>query len=207
MPKPAPLPGLDRARATLAHRLTRRVDRIRQLYTRFGVRSRRVFMVWTKWSGRERGEGHEVTVARRELLPTPELSDSTAVKWNFRAVGAVPEGALRVSEVSAGAYTKDNLMGVVIPPPAATEEAPRPVPGMPLGWDEGAPVNVQPVDFFYVVVEDGRGDRLGERERYRLNGTPWREEDGFHWVLDLERADPEEHRNGTSASDDADGLG
>jgi hypothetical protein len=207
MSKVTPLTGAARARYTLAQKLTRRVDRIRQLNTRFGLRARRVYLVWTKWTGDERGEGFERPYARRELLPTPKVSDASAVRRNPRMVGIMPEGGLRLTEVSAGAFTRDNLLGLVIPVPEAAQEAPRPVPGPAVGREQGEPVSDPHIDFFYEVVEDGRGDEPAKRQRFRPLAEPWRREGGFNWEIDLERADQDEHRDTSTAADDLDVFG
>ena len=207
MPKVGPLSSAERARSTLAHRKTKIADRLRQLNTRFGLRSRRVFLVWTKWTGKERGEGQEQQYARRELLPTPKVSDATAVRRNPRMIGIMPEGGLRLTEVSAGAYTRDNLLGTVIPAPGADQEAPRPVPGPAVAREQGEPVSDPLVDFFYEVVEDGRGDDPAKRQRFRPLAEPWRREGGLCWEVDLERADQDEHRDQTTPADDLDVFG
>src|SRR5690349_24199276 len=108
MPKPRPLTP-SQARSSLAHRFTDRADRLRQLNTRFGLRSRRVFLVWTRFTGEERGEGKEQEIARVELLPTPRVTDATAVTRFGASAGVLPVGSLRVDQISAGAYTLDNL--------------------------------------------------------------------------------------------------
>lgn len=113
------------ARTSLAHRLTARVDRLRQRLTSAGLRSDRVFLVWTTFSGAHRGEGEETEVARVELLPTPRVSDMTAVNFNPFSAGILPNGVIRVDRVS-GRMTEDQLRGLAIPlgadgaPPPAT---------------------------------------------------------------------------------------
>ena len=166
MPKPEPLSGPAAARRTLAHRLSPVADRLRQLNTRMGLRSLRVFLVWSKWGGATRGEGTETVTNRVELLPTPKVTDMASLSRRPYLAGVFSEGTVRVDEISSNAYTLDVLKGLVIPT----------VNG------QGIPVNGQGVerttdpttDFFYEIVEDGRGDSTPERMRFRLFGGPSR---------------------------------
>lgn len=177
MPKPRPLSPSE-AKQTLAHRFgTRIAPRLRQLSTRFGLRSSRVFLVWVRWTGDERGEGRAQEPVRVELLPTPRIRDQTSVVYNPLAGGVLPVGTLRVDLVSVE-YTSDQLEG-------------RAVPGRPRG--EAVPADW---DFFYEVVEDGRGDNPPERERFRIFGKPSRDEGAMGWVLLLERTAEDLSRDG-----------
>ena len=182
MPKPNPLTA-ERARRSLAHRLGKRVDRIRQLATRLGIRPYRVFLVWTKFTGEERGEGNEGLIKRLEILPTPKLIDLSNVTFSPVAVGTLPIGAIRLERVSVS-FTEDVLMGRQVP--------------------EAHEVPPEPYDFFYEVVEDGRGDNPAERKKFRMVGTPHRHAGGVHWRLTLERISEDMKRDGTSAYGDDD---
>lgn len=183
MPRPRPLTR-DEARRTLAHRFAGRegkpglADRLRQLSTKFGLRSQRVFLVWTKFTGEERGEGDEHVIARVEILPTPKVEGVTAQAYNPFSAGKYPVGSVRVTEVSAGLFTYEQLVGSRVPGQAA-----------PLA---------DPIDFFYELVEDGRGDDQPRHPRYRLLGVPERREGNVSWSLVLERAGEELDRRGRS---------
>lgn len=201
MPKPQPLrPGAQRK--TLAHRLTRVADRLRQLNTRFGLRSQRVFLVWTRWTGDERGEGDERELYRVELLPTPRVSDLSAIALRPWAAGVVQEGTLRVDQISAGAYTFDNLVGRVMPPTPAM--APSPREGSPVDGESSAPVFDDKTDFFWEVHEDSRGDPLPSRVRFRVFGHPARKEGSLYWTVMLEAQSDENDRFGQSRADEED---
>lgn len=196
MPRPRPLQGPEAARGTLAHRLTHTADRLRQFNTRFGLRSRRVFLVWVAWTGEERGEGEETELARRELLPTPRVSDATALTRRATAEGVLSDGQLRVDQISAGAYTEDDLAGRTIP--ASTTKAPH---ASPAGYSDGTraePRVAGNVGFWYEVVEDGRGDPTPVRTRYRLATRPSRNEGGLYWTVVLEAAHDNVARTGDS---------
>lgn len=195
MPRPAPLTGPEGAKRSLAHRLTRVADRLRQLNTRFGLRSKRIFLVWTTWSGVERGEGVEVLLAQVELLPTPRVSDLTAIARRPFPPGIFPEGALRVDQISAGAYTLDVLNGKSIP--RATTSAPRADVGQGVNGKTIEKASNPRIDFWYELQEDGRGDDPAERQRYRVFGGPSRSEGSLYWAVNLERADESRNRLGT----------
>lgn len=196
MPRPRPLPEGAAVR-TLAHRLTGRADRIRQLSTRFGIRSRRVFLVHVRWTGQEIGEGNEQVVSDVELLPTPRVSDATAVSYRPWSGGDFPEGSLRLDQISAGAYTLDVLMGrrfAQFPP-----NPPRPT-SPPVEGSNLAPRPPANGEFFYEVVEDGRGDDPPERERFRLFGRPWRKEDSLYFSVVVEPQSGKRNRDETTTS-------
>lgn len=178
MPKPRPLTPAE-AKRTLAHRFAGLADRTRQLATKFGLRSKRVFLVWTEWSGSERGEGEERERARHELLPTPLVSDLTSVALNPYAAGKLPVGSVRVSEISA-TLTFDQLSGTRVP------------------GREGAGELPPNVDFFYEIVEDGRGDPEPVRQRFRRLAGPTRDEDNVAWSIVLERSSEDRDRHGRS---------
>lgn len=196
MPDPKPLrPG--QPRTTVAHRLTRVADRLRQLNTRFGLRSQRVFLVWTRWTGEERGEGDESVLARVELLPTPRVSDMSAIALRPWSAGMFPEGMLRVDQISAGAYTAENLKGLTIPSEGA--RAPRPPGSTPVSGTLLEPRSSERVDFFWEIAEDDRGDgQLTHRRRFRLFGEPARREGSLYWTVALEAASDELTRAGES---------
>lgn len=177
--------------------------------TRFGLRSKRVFLVWTHYSGKERGEGVERVHARVELWPTPKVVDYTALSRNPFSAGTLPEGSVRVSEISAGAYTFDMLTGLIIP--ANAERCGcgcgpvAPVQGTPLNNGEeggagaemvGEQLNNRHLDFFWEIVEDGRGDDPAPRFRFRVQSAPSRNEGRFMWEVVLQKANHDMNRDG-----------
>ena len=179
MPRVRPLTP-DEARRTLANRLGMRVaPRLRQFATKFGLRAKRVFLVWTKFDGDERGAGSERVVARVELLPTPQVIDLSSVVNNPFSAGVLPVGAVRVDKVAI-TYTADQLTGKAVP------------------GHEDAKAVPEPFDFFYEIVEDGRGDTEPARQRFRLLGYPDRREGDVCWRLLLERASEDMARDGAS---------
>lgn len=155
------------------------VDRVRQIATNLGARPHRVFLVWTSWTGRERGEGEEEELVRLELLPTPVINDLTSVAWNPYSAGKLPVGAIGVREISAGQYTRELLHGWKKP--------------------NGEALNEQRESFFYEIVEDGRTEgREPGRARCRLFGEPFLNAENVEWRIVLERASEDRDRSGAS---------
>lgn len=163
MPKPKALTPAE-AKATLAHRLGGRVDRPRQFATKFGVRPYRVFLTWVAWSGEERGVGDQTLFKRVEILPTPKVENIDTLTQNLFSVGTLPMGTVRVSRISVS-FTEDQLAGR-------------------LSGQDSIPDNLE---FFYEIVEDGRGDNPAYRHKFRLVSPPFRQAGQVHFVVVLER--------------------
>jgi hypothetical protein len=166
--------GPRHARESILQRVAPIVDKARQIGVRSGLRSRRVFLVWTTWDGAERGEGNEVELSRMELLPTPRVTGLDAVAMQSFSAGVLPEGSIRVELVSV-LYTEAQLNGFIVPPSERCLA--------PLVWNPPPPNG----SFFYEVVEDGRGDVLPTRQKYRLASQVWRREGRVSWSFVLER--------------------
>jgi hypothetical protein len=174
MPRIRSLTALQ-AKATLAHRLARVGDAVRQLNTTLGIRPYRCFLTHTRWTGTERGEGEELLVRQVEILPTPRVDSLDKVAFSLFAAGTLPVGSIQVSEISAGSFTEDELTGQMVPVPNEDE-----VPG--------------PYVFFYEVVEDGRGDPNPVRNRFRLLTKPFRRAGKLDFTVMLEREDYDRDR-------------
>lgn len=171
---PAPLTP-EQARKSLAHRLGPKVDRIRQIATRLGVRPYRVFLVWSKFTGSEVGEGSELYIRTIELLPTPVVMSMDGISLNPFAQGVLPIGSVRLTRVSSQ-MTFDQLTGR-------------------LAHEDSLP---EPYDFFYEIVEDGRGDPEPVRQRFRLLSQPARRAGKLDWIIGLERSSEDRTRKGES---------
>jgi hypothetical protein len=122
-----------------------------------------------------------------------------------------PDGTLRVDQISAGAYTSDNLKGIVIPDDhpefrntCGACGAVRPTCGHPVGGTRINPKSKQPIDFFFELVEDGRGADPAGRTRFRLYGEPERAEGSLAFAVNIQRTSEDFDRLGVSQSDDDD---
>jgi hypothetical protein len=177
--------GPGEARHSVLQRIGRIVDRGRQVAVKAGLRSRRVFLVWTEWSGPERGAGDECELSRMELLPTPRVRGLDAIALRAFGPGTLPEGSIRIDLVSV-LYTEDQLSGFIVP---ASDRCLQ-----PLVWNP-PPVNAS---FFYEVVEDGRGDELPVRHKYRPASQFSRNEGRVGWSFVLERISEDNTRQGPS---------
>jgi hypothetical protein len=98
-------------KCSLAQKLIPAVDRIRDLYTKFGMRPYRVWLVRTRFAGHKRGQGVEQVVLEQEILPTPLVVDMRALTEVVTPVGLNEQGVVQLQYVS-GRYTEELLMGV-----------------------------------------------------------------------------------------------
>lgn len=185
MPRPRPLRPDELAR-TLIGRFEKKpggqpgiADKLRQIATKLGARPYRVMLCWYRSTGDEVGEGDLVLVRELEILPTPTVVDVVNVSRLPFPPGQLPEGTLKVDEVSAG-MAEDTLLG-------------RMQPG-------GGPLP-EPYQFFYEVFEDGRSGAPGLRQRYRLYGQPSRNATNVCWSLMLQRASGDRLRDGRLVND------
>ena len=167
------------AQATFAARFAPAADKLRQIATNLGIRPYRVTLIWTRWSGTERGEGVERVVQTQELLPTPKVASLDNLSFSLMHAGTIPIGSVSLTGVSL-TYTEDLLRGLVVP----------------LAHEDEVP---EPFDFFYELVEDGRGDPQPQRQRYRLLKPPFRRAGVVDWSLWLQRVAEDRGRDGTLA--------
>jgi hypothetical protein len=168
-------------------------DSIRQIATNLGARPHRVFLNWTQWTGEERGDGNEILLLRREVLPTPRVDNLDAVTFSVFHAGTIPAGSVKVTEISLATFTEDQLRGLDSTDPATGKQV---VPTAAVNLDGGG--LLEPYDFFFEVVEDGRGDPKPERMRYRLLSKPFRRATKLDWLIMLERSSQDRTRGDRS---------
>lgn len=161
--KPVPING-----GTLASRLVPVVDKIRQLYTNFGVRPYRVFMVHVQWSGDRIGDGVPRELSRREILPTPRVGDISGTTEMLRASGLTEEGGISVDQISAK-YTEDDLLGRT--PDLQDPAMPR--------------TGLRQMEFYWEVVENRPSSPTPVRRDYAPSTAPALSRDGFQWRVNL----------------------
>jgi hypothetical protein len=198
----------EQAKRTIANRFGGLADRMRQKNTDFGLRPYRVFLRWTKWNGSgelpERGEGDEIDVLTVEILPTPKLKNLDSLSFSFWHAGQIPVGSVRLEEISIARFTADILLGKAWPSfepgcgPCYPEPRLVPIVAPMPGMDPREPHIPDPYEFFYEVVEDGRGDNPPKRAKFRPLNVPERRPGNVDWTIMLERVSQDRTRDNKS---------
>ncbi len=148
------------ASRTVAQRVAHVQDRARMRIARLGFRPYNVDLVWSKWSGEERGAGFEKVMKRTPLVPSPVVVDLSTVSMSAVATGVLPMGSIRIEKVSV-CFTSDQLLGRLL-------------------GEGGTP---EPYDFYYEVYEDGRSG-TAQRMKFRPASHPNRKKYGWQIVLE-----------------------
>jgi hypothetical protein len=159
----------DQAAKTMIGRMSSRltgIANVRQIATRLGARPYRCFLVWTSFSGGERGEGIEIEKKRVELLPTPMVQSLDNVALQPAFAGMIKVGDVALSEVHPG-YAIADLEGTSFPG-AAADDYP------------------EEVSFFYEIVPDGR-DGTPDQPRYKFRpmAQPHFDAEELEWRVKL----------------------
>lgn len=158
---------------TLARKLIRVVDNLRNLRVQFGLRVYEVHFVRTRWTGGVRGSGEEYVVSDEPILPVPLITDINGLTETMIGIGIDEIGTLVLSEVS-GRYTEDYLRGVG---PDGSQIPP----------DENVYYEV-----YFPAVPGGEP----QRRRFQLRSAPGYSAERFQWTLSLERARLDRTRSG-----------
>ena len=93
---------------TLAAKLGGCVDKIRGINAMLGLRPYHVYLVHTRWSGTEVGDGVESVLTQEEVLPVPRVQSIASLRLQLQSVGLAEIGDLQLSEVSTR-YTENRL--------------------------------------------------------------------------------------------------
>ena len=164
MPIVGPL-SQSKATRTLVRKLSPTVDRLRQIATNLGVRPYRVFLVRTRWSGEERGEGQEVVYDEREILPTPRVKQVSNLMRYLTEVGVGEQGELKVIDI-ATTYTEYQLTGKN---------------------DDGSdPADTE--QFYWEIRGDAGMGSNPPRRRFIPTGAPYYNAGCVRWEVTLRRA-------------------
>ena len=159
---------------TLAQRLIPVADNIRNLFTRFGLRTYKVRIVRVRWSDGRRGRGVPQVVAEKDILPTPLVQDLSGITEILNPIGLDEVGTITVSEIS-GRFTDDELRFLA-------ED------GEPPGPDEEV--------FYEIEFPDPDGNRDSVKRRFLLRGAPYYNAGRFQWQIRLERVNEDRSRDG-----------
>lgn len=149
---------------SLAVKLIPTADKLRDLYTTFGLRRYTVTLIRTRWTGPVRGDGTEYAETSVVLLPTPLITDLQGVTEVVNPAGLDEVGTILLSEISAS-FTEEQLRG----------------------WDNQDNPLEDNQDFFYeveFVLADGSQT---VRRRFYPRGVPLMQPGRFQWQVRLER--------------------
>jgi hypothetical protein len=158
---------------TLTAKLTRTVDKIRDLHTVFGRRPYVVRIIRSKWSGPKRGRGTEIFVSESCLSPTPLVSDLSSLQEVLTPIGFNEMGAVQVSEIS-GRYSEEFLLGVD---------------------SDGNQLNPNE-SFFWEIEYPRRDGKPSQKRRFHVQSTPTYSAARFQWSVSLNAVDQDRARNG-----------
>lgn len=162
--------------STVVQRLNPYADQIRDIATRLGARPYRVILVWTRWSGGERGVGVEEVIREEPLLPTPQISTLNGIDQQVMSIGAEEVGGLKVTELPPR-FSEDYLQGLA---------------------EDGCPI--EPDQNFYWEIFFPRPDGSeGPRRRFVMKTTPSYQATDFEWTVDLVKAIQDRDRAGNPA--------
>lgn len=170
-------------RQSLISRLGPKVDKLRQIATRLGLRPYRVFLVHVRWPGGRRGAGVPEVIAEREIVPTPKVLDMSGTTEILRAVGSAEEGGITIEKISTK-YSQDDLMGLTPDLLADTDKL--------TGADN--------VDFFWEVRESRPGVFPAPQPmRYTPSALPMLNAGKVEWRITLTKQDYNRDRQGMPA--------
>jgi hypothetical protein len=159
----------DERNRSFARQWGPKIDKLRQIAVKLGLRPHRVFLVHMQWSGQKVGEGTEAVISRREILPTPRILDMTGTNEILSAVGRTEEGNLTIDRISTR-FTEDDLMGAT---PDLID------PAIPRSGKRNA-------EFFWEVLWDFRGTTPGAiPRRYIPSAAPTFEAGACQWRVSL----------------------
>jgi hypothetical protein len=152
-------------RNTLAQKLIKPVDAIRNIATVLGARPYKIRIVRVRWSTGTRGEGVGEALSAMDLLPTPKMSGLGAVKEIVNPIGLDEAGELEVTQIS-GTFSENDLRGY------DSDGAP------PADGDE----------VFYEIEFPQMDGQPGLKRRFLLSGAPEYLASACQWKITLNRA-------------------
>lgn len=160
---------------TLIDSLVPTIDCARDLYTSLGLRTYQVSLVWTRWSGGERGVGQETVALVRTVLPTPKLAGLGGVQIELKELGSSEQGSIELSQISLS-YSEDMLLGRagVVP--------------------EGQPIPFDVSFFWELALPLGGGHSI--RRRFTPSSPPERRGGSLDWLVRLIEAEGARLRDG-----------
>jgi hypothetical protein len=162
----------SQAKKTLARRFIGLADSLRDLLTRFGLRSYKVTIVRVEWTGGRRGRGVPVVLSEKVILPTPKISNLDALTEVVQSVGLAEMGSIELSQIS-GTFTEEDLLGTSA---------------------DGSPI--PPNQEFFYEVEFYPHDGPPQRRRFFPASAPTYMPGRLQWSIRLEKSNEDRARNG-----------
>ena len=161
-------------RRTLGQALLPVADTLRNLLTDFGLSPYTVKLIFTRWSTGERGEGVEIVISEMPIVPTPKITDLTAVTTILTASGLAEQGEIMLSKIS-GTYTEEQLRGI---------------------WPDGRPTDGDTQFFYEIQFNEVQTGVPGERRRFFPTSAPYFDAPALQWRVNLRKQRDDRTRSG-----------
>ena len=158
---------------TLVRRFIPLADQLRDLLTKFGLRTYSVKVVRIQWSGGERGVGTPVVVKETLIEPTPKIGDFAGIAELVQSVGLDEVGSIELTRVS-GRYTEEELRG-------------QNYFGEQIPFDE---------EVFYEIEFPRPDDGPSLKRRFFIRSAPQYKPGSLAWSVRLEKAHEDRTRQG-----------
>lgn len=154
---------------SLAERLAKTINHVRQKQVELGVRMYRVFSIRRHWSGGTPGRGDVTDVCTRELTPRPKVDFRN--RRELTAAGWIERGVVVISEINPQ-LTEDEVIDLFSPRDVAAGD-----------------------EQFIEVVMDAR-DGQAKRRRLVISEPPRRT--AFAWSVTAREQDTARERSGAT---------
>ncbi len=175
MPKRFTEVSSSQAKKTLARGFIGLADSLRDMLTRFGLRTYKVTIVKVEWSGNRRGRGTPQVVSELVVLPTPKISAVDSLSEIVQSGGGLESGTLELTQIS-GRFSEEQLRG--------------------LGSDGEA---IPPNQEFFYEIEFFPHEGPSVKRRFIPSGPPAYYPGRLGWSIKLARSYDNRDRNGDPA--------
>jgi len=163
----------QQVKKSLARSFVPLADQLRDLLTKFGLRTYQVSLVRVQWSGGRRGVGAATVKSQTVLEPTPKIGDLNGLTEILTPIGLNDQGSILLTQIS-GRYTEEELLGL--------DEYGNDIP-----LDE---------EFFYEIEFPRTDGKPSEMRRFFPRSVPSYKPGGLQWTVRLEKANEDRDRNG-----------
>ena len=150
---------------SLARRFGPLADSLRDLLTKFGLRTNTVTLVKVQWSGGRRGKGTASVISEEVILPNPKVVNYDAVTQFIEPIGANEQGDIEVIQIPTR-YTEEQLLGKS----SAGEEIPI------------------DTEFFWEIEFPRPDGGSSQKRRFIPRGLPTYKPGSLQWTIRLTKA-------------------